>query len=560
MSNGASLELQAVPEWWMGAVIYQIYPLSYKDSNGDGTGDLPGILEKLDYIASLGVDAIWICPFFKSPMRDFGYDVSDYCAVDLRFGSMADVDRLIGRAHDLGLKVILDLVPCHTSDEHPWFVESRRNRTNTKSDWYVWADARPDGCPPNNWLSIFGGSAWAWEPRRSQYYLHEFLVSQPALNLRNPQVLNAIIGIMRFWYERGADGFRLDAITALAPDRDLRSNPPIASDEPLPYVDGGMGNPFLRQVHLFDRDGPDVLPMLSAFRRLGDEYHPPRFLFGEIGDVDGCAVGAKYTQPNLIHAAFIQDLILTDLSAERATTVCRRLTELIGEGWVVNAFSSQDIARHLTRWRHLAGAEGDSRKLAKLLLGLLLCMRGCTCLYQGEELGLTDVDLPLDAIRDPWGLAMYPDYKGRDSCRTPMPWSSTQPNAGFTSGVPWLPLGPTHKELAVDVQEGDPDSVLNAYRRFIKWRKKHAALRWGTSHILEAPEPLFAFEREWQGQHILAVFNLSPDRAKWRPSGEWIELEGHGLLAAAFASGELHFEGLDVFLGTRRSGDTGAAG
>lgn len=536
-------------DWWKGAVIYEIYPLSFKDSNGDGYGDLPGIIEKLPYVASLGVDAIWVCPFFKTPMRDFGYDVSDYYMVDPLFGSAQDAARLIDSAHELGLKVVFDMVPCHTSNEHPWFKESRASTDNGKQDWYIWADAKPDGSAPNNWLSIFGGIAWTWEPRRQQYYFHSFLSSQPALNVRNPEVLAALLTVMKYWYDKGVDGFRLDAITALAPDQDLRSNPPIPTNAPLPYIDGGSGNPFLKQIHLFDRDTPGVLPILRAFRELADSYDPPRFLFAEIGDVDGAVVGAKYAQPKHAHAAFIQDLILSELTAARATQIMLRLSKIMGDAWTFHAFGSHDIARQVSRWSAVCGEDGDPVELAKLLMALLLSMKGCACIYQGEELGLTDVDLAYEAIRDPWGLTLYPDYKGRDSCRTPMPWTDTAPNAGFTTGRPWLPLGPDHFKMAVNKQDSNPDSVLNAYRKFIDWRKHHPSLIYGAMEVLDVDPPFFAFLRTLEHQKMLLVFNLSNNNSNWNLHGRWQSAEGHGQKSARECDGKLHFTGLDVYFG-----------
>lgn len=537
--------------WWKGAVIYQIYPLSFKDDNGDGYGDVAGICAKLDYVASLGVDAIWICPIFKTPLRDFGYDVADYYTIDPVFGDSADIDRLVEKAHRLGLKVLLDMVPCHTSSDHSWFQESRASRDNPKADWYIWADAEPDGTPPNNWLSPFGGSAWEWDPHRNQYFFHSFLVDQPALNVDNPEVLAAILDVMRFWYDRGIDGFRLDAITAMAPDRDLRDNPPVASFRPLPFVDIGAGNPFYKQIHLFDRDSEHVLPILAKFRELADRYDPPRFLFAEIGDVDGSAVGAKYAQPHLIHASFIQDLLLLqpELTADHAAAVVRRQVEIGGESWVFNAFGSHDIGRTVTRWRRLGGEISDRAKVARLLSVMLLTLRGCACIYQGEELGLPDVDLPYEAIRDPAGRKFYPDYKGRDSCRTPMPWQADARHAGFTPATPWLPVGADHYALAVDMQEADPQSVLNAYRQLIRWRKRHPALSLGSMEVVEAPTPLFAFCRMLDGQRMLLAFNLSNDRVTWTPAGRWRAVDGHGLSSASLDNGELQFSGLDVYVG-----------
>jgi alpha-glucosidase len=536
-------------DWWKGAVIYEIYPLSYKDSNGDGFGDLKGIIDELDYVAALGVDAVWICPFFKTPLRDFGYDVSDYAQVDPLFGSFEDARHLIAACHARGLKVIFDMVPCHTSDQHGWFIESRSSRSGDKADWYIWADAKPDGTPPNNWLSIFGGSAWEWEPRRSQYFFHSFLVSQPALNVANPDVLSAILDVMRFWYDLGVDGFRLDAITAMAPDRQLRDNPAVPPGEPLPYVDGGGGNPFLRQIHLYDRDSDHVLPILKKFREVAEKYDPPRFIFAEIGDVDGCVVGAKYAAADLVHASFIQDLILTDLTADRAATVLRRMSDIVGDCWTLNAFGSQDIARQVTRWKAIAEEGTDPSRIAKLLMALLLTLRGCSCIYQGEELGLPDVDLPVEALRDPWGIRFFPDYKGRDSCRTPFPWRSGARNAGFSTGTPWLPVGDSHYALAVDAQASVPTSTLNAYRTFIRWRRTQAPLLFGRQVVCESPSPILAFIREWNGERMLLAFNLSGRRVTWKPSGRWLPLTGHGVSSAVETHGDLIFQGLDFFVG-----------
>lgn len=547
-------------EWWMGAVVYEIYPLSFKDSNGDGFGDLKGIIDKLDYVASLGVDALWVCPFFKTPLQDFGYDVSNYYEVDPLFGSLEDAKQLIHSAHARGLKIIFDMVPCHTSDQHPWFLESRSAKSSIKRDWYIWAEAKADGTPPNNWLSIFGGSAWEWEPRRNQYYFHSFLSSQPALNVSNPEVLSAILDVMRFWYDLGVDGFRLDAITAMAPDKTLRDNPPIPVGEPLPYIDGGGGNPFLRQIHLFDRDSEHVLPILRKFRALANEYDPPKFIFAEVGDVDGCVVGAKYAAADLAHASFIQELILSDLTAERATAVLRRMSDIVEDAWTFNAFSSQDITREVTRWQSFAGEGADRTRIAKLLMGILLTLRGCACIYQGAELGLPDVDLPFEAIRDPWGIKFYPDFKGRDSCRTPFPWESGVPNAGFSTGTPWLPVGIEHDALAVDVQDAVPTSVLNAYRTFIHWRKQHMSLLRGRQTVCDAPSPILAFIREWNDERLLLAFNLSDKRVQWLPTGEWRQLTGHGLPTAVEAEGAIRFRGLDAYIaiaaslkGTRES-------
>jgi alpha-glucosidase len=514
--------------WWRGAVIYQVYPRSFLDSNGDGIGDLPGVCAGLDHIASLGVDAVWLSPFYRSPMKDFGYDVSDYRSVDPIFGADADFDRLLAEAHARGLRVVIDLVLPHSSDRHAWFLESRSSRDNPKADWYVWADARPDGSPPNNWLSVFGGPAWQWEPRRGQYYLHYFLRGQPNLNWNNPELVDAMLGEARFWLERGVDGFRLDAITTLVHDLELKDNPP--RDLSLPSLDlpGPVFSPYLFQAHVNDRDQPQILALLEKLRALVDEYGA--FTMGEVADVDSAAVTAKYTDgESRLHTAYSFRLTHDEFGVDRFRAVVEAFESTVQSGWTTYAFSNHDVPRVVSRWGRLPELSGDREALAKLLLACLFTMRGSACLYQGEELGLPEVCLPLELLVDPWGIEFAPMYNGRDGCRTPMPWRADGHAAGFTSARPWLPVPDEHRRLAVDVQDADPSSVLSACRRLLRFRKAHPALVTGSIALRETSSPIWAFERAADDERLLCVFNLSNRAATWDVGpGAWRPLDGHG--------------------------------
>jgi alpha-glucosidase len=525
-------------EWWRGAIIYQIYPRSFFDGNGDGTGDIPGISAKLDYLRSLGIDAIWISPFYKSPMRDFGYDVADYRTVDPIFGTNADFSDLIAGAHERGIKVIIDLVLAHTSDEHPWFRESRQNTTNPKADWYVWADPKPDGTPPNNWLSVFGGSAWQWDSRRQQYYLHHYLRSQPNLNWHHRPVVDAMFAEARFWLEAGVDGFRLDAITTLVHDHRLRDNParPVGS-RPLSFADSN--NPFSWQESIYTRDQPHTLELLAELRALVDSYND-RYLIGEVADVDMITVSAKYTRTGRhLHSCYNFELMQLVFSSGFLRSVIEKTESVLGTGWTTWAMSNHDNIRVVSRFGKLGQLSGDDRALAKLLFGVLLSLRGGACVYQGEELGLPQVDVPFEDLQDPYGIEFWPDFKGRDGCRTPHPWVSDSPNAGFSKAKPWLPVSPAHKTLAVDAQEKDPNSVLNFARQFIGWRKQHPAIVRGALTLSpvrlsqdggggSSSEPVLSFERVCEEERILCIFNVSNKETLTPVPDGWRRLEGHG--------------------------------
>ena len=490
--------------WWQGAVIYQVYPRSLMDSNNDGIGDLPGIIEKLDYIQDLGVDAIWISPFFKSPMKDFGYDISDYLSVDPIFGTLDDFDKLIEQAHQKGIKIIIDQVLSHTSDQHEWFLQSRENRSNAKSDWYVWADAKEDGTPPNNWLSIFGGGAWQWEPRRQQYYLHNFLTSQPDLNFHHPEVVEAALDNIEFWLQRGVDGFRLDAINFCYHDKLLRDNPAKPVDKRL-----GRGfkedNPYAFQYHYYNNTQPENIYFIEKIRALLNRY-PGSVALGEISSEDSLATTAEYTDgDNRLHMGYSFELLTEDFSADYIKSTIESLESQMTRGWPCFAISNHDVARVATRW-------GDNQNIpqkAKLLSALLTTLRGSVCIYQGEELGLEEADIPFDQLQDPYGIAFWPSFKGRDGCRTPIPWDDAKPNAGFSEAQPWLPVAESHLQQSVRLQQKDPQSVLNSFKKFLAWRKEQPALLTGQIEFLSLNEPVLGFYRISENQKMLILFNLS---------------------------------------------------
>jgi len=516
--NPASV-LSNDPDWWRGAVIYQIYPRSYQDSNGDGIGDLPGITSRLDHIASLGVDAIWISPFFTSPMKDYGYDVSDYCDVDPMFGNLADFDALVARAHDLGLRVMIDLVLSHSSDQHPWFAESRQSRDNPKADWYVWADPQEDGTPPNNWLSIFGGSAWHWDARREQYYLHNFLVSQPDLNFHCPDVQNALLDVTRFWLERGVDGFRLDTINFYIHDKELRSNPALPKDQRNANIAPSV-NPYNHQEHLYSKNQPENLDFLARFRALLDEY-PAKTAVGEVGDAQrGLELLGQYTAGNTgVHMCYAFEFLAKDpLTAARVAEVFDRTDEVAADGWACWAFSNHDVQRHVSRW-------GLSDAALRLHATLIMCLRGSVCIYQGEELGLPEADISFEDLQDPYGIEFWPEFKGRDGCRTPMVWRSDNTHGGFSEARPWLPVSLEHAALSVAEQEANPDALLHHYRRVIALRSAHAALSHGTHDKVVASGSVVHFLRSAEAEDIFCAFNLGEAAAEVSlPAGTWEQL------------------------------------
>lgn len=513
-------------DWWRGAVLYQIYPRSFADANDDGVGDLQGITAHLDHVASLGVDGIWLSPFFTSPMKDFGYDVSDYCDVDPIFGTLADFDALAARAHALGLKVVIDQVFSHTSDEHPWFVDSRASRTGEHADWYVWADAKPDGSPPSNWQSVFGGPAWTWDARRGQYYMHNFLASQPQLNVRNPAVQDALIAAARFWLDRGVDGFRLDAINFAIHDPSLRDNPPIQDGKK-------RTRPFDFQDKIYNQSHSDIIGFLNRIRALTDSYDA-RFTVAEVGGDHADREMKEFTAgDDRLHSAYgflylYADTLKSDLVGQGDAM----WPDQQGEGWPSWTFSNHDAPRAVSRW-----AMGrDEKAFSEMALLLLISLRGNVFVYQGEELGLPQAVVPFDRLVDPEAIANWPQTLGRDGARTPIPWIASAPNAGFSTVEPWLPVDPRHQALAVDAQEADPTSVLHAARRIIALRHAHPALRIGGLEIEQADDLLVfrRFERTEGGERLLCVFNLGFEAVEWSaPAGarriaavNWTEADG----------------------------------
>ncbi len=484
-------------EWWRGSVTYQVYPRSFQDSDGDGIGDIKGITARLDYIAALGVDAVWLSPVFKSPMADMGYDVSDYTAIDPVFGTMADFDAMLRRAHDLGLKVIIDQVLSHSSDQHPHFQTSRASRENDKSDWYVWADARADGSPPNNWQSVFGGSAWTWDARRKQYYLHNFLASQPDFNFHNPEVQAWHLANMRFWLERGVDGFRFDTVNFFFHDPQLRDNP---ADYRVKTE--AEGNPYGMQYHLFDKNQPENLAWIEQIRALMDSFDA-RATVGEMGESHhAIRMMGEYTAPGRLHQCYSFEMMGYDYSAAFFRGKIEEFFTGAPKGWPMWAFSNHDVVRHASRWAKY-GVSNEA--LAKQAGALLLSMEGSICLWQGEELGQTDTELAFADLTDPQGIAFWPEPVGRDNTRTPMVWDDSV-NGGFTDGKPWLPVKAPQLARNVAGQSGVAGSVIETYRALLAFRRGSVDLRAGRSRFFDLPEPILGFTR---GAGLACVFNLS---------------------------------------------------
>ncbi|HWQ85098.1 alpha-glucosidase [Brevundimonas sp.] len=503
-------------EWWRGAVIYQVYPRSFADTNGDGVGDLAGVTAHLDHIASLGVDGVWLSPFFTSPMKDFGYDVADYCDVDPIFGSLADFDRLIARAHELDLKIITDLVFAHTSDKHAWFEESRQSRANPRADWFVWADAKPDGSPPSNWQSVFGGPAWTWDARRGQYYMHNFLPEQPQLNLHSPDVQDALLDAARFWLDRGVDGFRFDAINFSMHDPKLTDNPPLPPG-------GKRTRPFDFQDKVHNQSQPGIVDFLARIRALTDSYGG-RFSVAEVGGDHAEREMQAFTrgEDHLNSAYGFLYLYAPTLEAQLVRTGAEAWHGRDGQGWPSWTFSNHDAPRAISRW---AGGR-DPRAFAEMAMLLLMTLRGNVFIYQGEELALPQAEVPFERLADPEAIANWPQTLGRDGARTPIPWTADKPQAGFSTAEPWLPVDPRHIALSVDRQERDPSSMLHATRRLVAFRKAHPALMRGEMTLLDRNDDLLAFERVHEGERLVCVFNLGFEPVAWTPP------EGHERIEA----------------------------
>lgn len=494
------------PDWWRGAVIYQIYPRSFQDSNQDGIGDIPGITKRLGHVAELGVDAIWLSPFFTSPMKDFGYDVSDYRNVDPMFGTLDDFDAMVAEAHRLGLRVIIDQVLSHTSDRHPWFHESRQSQSNAKADWYVWADAKPDGTPPNNWLSIFGGQAWQWDTARCQYYLHNFLAEQPDLNFHSLAVQDALLDEVRFWLDRGVDGFRLDTVNFYFHSAGLQNNPPLPENAEDP-------NPYNRQSHQFDKNQPENLDFLKRFRAMLDEY-PGTTSVGEVGEGErSLEIMAAYTSGgDKLHMCYTFDFLSDNFRPDFFRERVESFEQQSSDGWPCWAFSNHDVRRHISRW---APNENSLPHVARLAATMLFSLRGSLCMYQGEELGLPEAELAYEDLQDPVGIRFWPKLKGRDGCRTPMVWQTQAPEGGFTETKPWLPIPDDHRALAVDRQTEDSDAILAHYKAMMAFRANEPALRSGSIAFVDTPDGILAFRRTAGSNSVLCVFNLTDREIDW---------------------------------------------
>lgn len=480
--------------WWQTGVIYQVYPRSFQDTNGDGVGDLAGIAARLPYLVDLGVDAIWLSPVFPSPMADFGYDISDYTGIDPLFGTLADFDTLVARAHALGLKVILDFVPNHTSNRHPWFVESRVSRQSARRDWYIWRNGAPDGGPPNNWLSEFGGSAWEYDAASDQYYYHAFLREQPDLNWRNPAVRAAMHEVMRFWLRRGADGFRVDVIWHLMKDEAFRDNPPNPD-----YRDGDPAYKSL--LPFYSTDQRQVHDVIRELRAVTDEFSD-RVLIGEIYlPVEKLAA---YYGANLdgAHLPFNFSLIETPWRADAVASLIERYEGSLPAGaWPNWVLGNHDRPR-------LASRVGPEQ--ARVAAMLLLTLRGTPTLYYGDEIGMTQVPIRPERVCDPWGLNV--PGQGRDGCRTPMPWDASR-HAGFSSAEPWLPLAADSAVSNTESAAADPDSLLTLYRRLIALRRVRPALTHGTYRPVAQSGTVLAFERVVDGEALLVALNFGAEKA-----------------------------------------------
>jgi len=548
--------------WWQHAVIYQIYPRSFYDSNGDGIGDLQGITSKLDYLDTLNLDALWISPFYSSPMADFGYDVTDFCSVDPRFGNLDDFKQLLAEAHDRGLKVLLDQVWCHTSDQHPWFIESRSSRDNPRADWFVWADANEQGECPNNWLATFGGSAWEWCGVRKQFYLHHFLPQQPALNWYNPEVQQAMLDVGRFWLDMGVDGFRFDVINFLMHDRQLRDNPERKESDHLP-VGGSRKIPFFRYINRYNISQTKTFEMIRNIRKLLNQY-PGVTSLAEISSAeDALSDSTQAVGPQHLHMAYNSSLMTErSLTAGHLREVLEEAASLLQQGGLCWTAGTHDFPRLASRWHgDLLTDRFDQEAFNYLLAVLLLTLPGSCCIYQGDELGLPEAQLAYEHLQDPYGKNNYPELAGRDGCRTPIPWDSDLVNHGFSSGAnTWLPAVIEHRDMAVSVQWDKPMSLLNKYRRLLAWRRMQPGLRESLDiQILETEPRLLGYIRG-QDTHdpLLFLLNFSSeivhqdlsklprnsllghsDFSKPRQFDDIIEMQPYGVYIAACTPGSV---------------------
>ena len=514
--------------WWKHGVIYQIYPRSFYDSNGDGVGDLPGITQKLDYLADLGVDGLWLSPINTSPMFDFGYDISDYRGIDPVFGTQRDFDLFLSEAHRRGIRVILDLVMNHTSHLHPWFVESRSSRDNPMRDWYIWRDRGKFCRYPNNWMAAFGGRAWEWDRKTRQYYLHSFLREQPDVNWRNPAFKEAMFGEIRHWLDRGVDGFRLDVVNLFVKDEHFRSNP---------FGIGPYPRPYDLQRHIYDRDRPELHGILRDFRKLLDSYDE-RMSVGEVAaenygnpEIAASCLGAEGDE---LHLSFDFSMIYRKWNAREFLKCIKRWDAAVPEkAWPCNVLNNHDQPR--SRSRHGGGTDAPAR--ARLMAAMLLTLRGTPFLYYGEEIGMENGRIPRGEIQDPLGKRYWPFHPGRDPERTPMQWSGG-PNAGFSTGKPWLRVNEDYRRVNVERQTGDASSVLEFYRKLIALRRSNPALDRGSFEAVgDARNDVLSYTRTYGDESFFVALNFASSPRRIRPvlQGAWrVALSTHKSVAMEY--------------------------
>ena len=522
--------------WWKDGVIYQIYPRSFADSNGDGIGDLNGIIDKLDHLADLGIDAIWLSPINPSPDVDFGYDVADYLDIDPKYGTLADFDRLVVTAHQRGIRVIVDLVLNHTSDQHPWFIESRSSTDNPKRNWYIWQE-NPKGKdePPNNWQAIFGGKGWEFDSETGQYYYHMFCKEQPDLNWRNPEVYREMMRVFRFWSDRGVDGFRLDVFNQYFKDEQLRDNPSKCGIRP-----------FDRQQHLYDTNQPEMQRVVADIRAVLDEY-PDRYAVGETF-MPTSEMAASYSGPGKLHATFDFSMLKSPFHPARYLDCVLRQEKLLPDGaWPNYVLNNHDNPRSASRLR-----AGKSDEKLKVAAAMLLTLRGTPYLYYGEEIGMRDIRVKRSEIQDPLGKHYWPAPAGRDGCRSPMQWND-EPLAGFSTVKPWLKVHPNYPTRNVASQQEDPRSLLNFYKALLRLRRSYAALRGGVFIPLNhEPQRVLAYVRQDNDNRILVALNLARRRSKLAVGGEITRYKWEVLLSNKersqphFKKGWLELEGYEA--------------
>uniref|UniRef100_A0A7V3RDT8 Alpha-amylase n=1 Tax=Mesoaciditoga lauensis TaxID=1495039 RepID=A0A7V3RDT8_9BACT len=520
-------------EWWKEGTFYQIYPRSFKDSNGDGIGDLKGITEKLDYFEWLGIDALWICPFFKSPMADFGYDISDYTGVDPLFGTIDDFKELLNEAHERKLKIVIDQVYNHTSDEHPWFVESRSSKNNSKADWYIWREPKADGSLPNNWISLFSGdkeeSVWTWDENRRQYYLHLFAKEQPDLNWQNEDLRKAIYDSMKFWLDMGVDGFRFDAASQFYKDidRDVIEGPQVKKSLFESVRDQYYWDPFTAR--------PETLLEVEKLRNIMDSYKD-KVSVGEISSDMGLCLYLFFTLPKRFNIAFNIDFLeKLSMNPQKIKELAEPLDELFGtRAWPSYVTGNHDNRRIVSRMTDGTEMDSDEKSMvSKLFATLLLTLRGTPFIYYGEEIGMEDTVIPYERVMDPWGKALWPK-KGRDPSRTPMQWNYSK-YAGFSTVEPWLPVNENKSNINVESEMKDPSSVLNFYRALLKIRRSYRALTIGKIDFLEANEDLLIYKREDSGKPIFVILNFKDVRKNFSK----FDISGNILLSSEGRKGSV---------------------